>query len=85
MITQRKPQLGYLESIGQVLALRTENIATEHQTIWQLFKQADERTFYQLVPHLFMTTSTKEPLVVEGIKATPEGYQHFKELLKEDK
>ena len=52
-----KIQLGYLESISQVLALKLENLATERYAIWQLFKQADEETFYQLAPHLFVTTS----------------------------
>ena len=47
-----KTQLGYLESISQVLALKLENLATERYAIWQLLKQADEETFYQLAPHL---------------------------------
>lgn len=47
---QEKPQLGYLETINQPLALKTENLTTEHQAIWQVFKDAGETTFYQLAP-----------------------------------
>lgn len=79
-----KQHLGYLESISQVLALKTENLEEEHQAIWQLFKQADEATFYQLAPHLFVTTNWLDPIVVEGLEATPKDYQCFKELVKED-
>lgn len=31
-----KTQLGYLESISQVLALKPENLAIERYAIWQL-------------------------------------------------
>lgn len=79
-----KIQLGYLESISQVLALKLENLATERYAIWQLFKQADEGTFYQLAPHLFVTTSQEDPMVVSGLDATPEGYLLFKELVEEE-
>ncbi|VTP86070.1 hypothetical protein [Streptococcus equi] len=78
-------KLGFLESIGQVLALKTENLAGEHQAIWQVIKQADETTFYQLAPHLFVTDAKEEPLLVKEIEATPGGYKQFKALLKEDK
>ncbi|RSI82444.1 hypothetical protein D8855_05225 [Streptococcus mitis] len=80
-----KTQLGYLESISQVLALKLENLATERYAIWQLFKQADEETFYQLAPHLFVTTSKEDPIVVSELDATPEGYLLFKELVEEEK
>lgn len=80
-----KIQLGYLESISQVLALKLENLATERYAIWQLFKQADEETFYQLAPHLFVTTSKEDPIVVSELDATPEGYLLFKELVEEEK
>ena len=77
-----KTQLGYLESISQVLALK--NLVTERYAIWQLFKQADEETFYQLAPHLFVTTSQEDPIVVSELDATPEGYLLFKELVEEE-
>ena len=79
-----KIQLGYLESISQVLALKLENLATERYAIWQLFKQADEETFYQLAPHLFVTTNQGDPVVVSELDATPEGYLLFKELVEEE-
>ena len=79
-----KTQLGYLESISQVLALKLENLATERYAIWQLFKQADEGTFYQLAPHLFVITSQEDPMVVSELDATPEGYLLFKELVEEE-
>ena len=69
-----KTQLGYLESISQVLALKPENLAIERYAIWQLLKQADEETFYQLAPHLFVTTNQEDPLVVNELEATSEGY-----------
>lgn len=80
-----KIQLGYLESISQVLALKLENLATERYAIWQLFKQADEETFYQLAPHLFVATSQEDPIVVSELDATPEGYLLFKELVEEER
>lgn len=80
-----KTQLGYLESISQVLALKLENLATERYAIWQLFKQADEETFCQLAPHLFVTTSQEDPIVVSELDATPEGYLLFKELVEEER
>lgn len=79
-----KTQLGYLESISQVLALKIENLVTERYAIWQLFKQADEGTFYQLAPHLFVTTNQEDPMVVSELDATPEGYLLFKELVEEE-
>ena len=79
-----KTQLGYLESISQVLALKIENLVTERYAIWQLFKQADEGTFYQLAPHLFVTTNQGDPVVVSELDATPEGYLLFKELVEEE-
>ena len=79
-----KTQLGYLESISQVLALKPENLAIERYAIWQLLKQADEETFYQLAPHLFVTTSQEDPLVVNELEATSEGYLLFKELVEEE-
>ena len=79
-----KTQLGYLESISQVLALKPENLAIERYAIWQLFKQADEGTFYQLAPHLFVTTNQEDPMVVSELDATPEGYLLFKELVEEE-
>lgn len=80
----RKRQLGYLETISQPLALKIENLTEEHSAIWQLLKEANESTFYQLAPHLFVTTTEEDPLVVEELEATFEGYQHFKALVKED-
>ena len=80
-----KTQLGYLESISQVLALKLENLATERYAIWQLFKQADEETFYQLAPHLLVTTSQEDSIVVSELDATPEGYLLFKELVEEER
>ena len=77
-----KTQLGYLESISQVLALKLENLVTERYAIWQL--QADEGTFYQLAPHLFVTTNQEDPMVVSELDATPEGYLLFKELVEEE-
>ena len=82
---QEKSQLGYLDSISLVLALKTENLGEEYQAIWQVFKQADEATFYQLAPHLFVTETQAEPLIVKELAATPEGYKQFKALVKEDK
>ena len=79
-----KTQLGYLESISQVLALKLENLATERYAIWQLFKQADEETFYQLSPHLFVTTIQEGPIIASELEATPEGYSLFKELVEEE-
>ncbi|EGV03058.1 conserved domain protein [Streptococcus infantis SK970] len=79
-----KIQLGYLESISQVLALKLENLVTERYAIWQLFKQADEGTFYQLAPHLFVMTNQEDPMVVSELDATPEGYLLFKELVEEE-
>ena len=43
-----KTQLGYLESISQVLALKLENLATERYAIWQLLKQADGGDFLSI-------------------------------------
>ena len=80
-----KTQLGYLESISQVLALKLENLAPERYAIWQLFKQADEETFYQLAPYLFVTTNQEDPIVVSELDATPEGYLLFKELVEEER
>ena len=80
-----KTQLGYLESISHVLALKLENLATERYAIWQLFKQADEETFYQLAPYLFVTTNQEDPIVVSELDATPEGYLLFKELVEEER
>ena len=79
-----KTQLGYLESISQVLALKIENLVTERYAIWQLLKQADEETFYQLAPHLFVITNQEDPLVVSELEATPEGYLLFQELVEEE-
>ena len=79
-----KTQLGYLESISQVLALKLENLATERYAIWQLFKQADEGTFYQLAPHLFVTTNQEDPMVVSELDATHEDYLLFRELVEEE-
>lgn len=79
-----KRQLGYLESISQVLALKPENLTTERYAIWQLFKQTDEETFYQLAPHLFVTTNQGNPVVVSELDATTEGYLLFKELVEEE-
>lgn len=79
-----KIQLGYLESISQVLALKLENLATERYAIWQLFKQTDEKTFYQLAHYLFVTTNQEDSLVVSELDATPEGYRLFKELVEEE-
>ena len=79
-----KIKLGYLESISQVLALKPENLTIERYAIWQLFKQADEGTFYQLAPHLFVTTNQGDPVVVSELDATPEGYLLFKELVEEE-
>ena len=79
-----KIQLGYLESISQVLALKLENLVTERYAIWQLFKQANEGTFYQLAPHLFVTTNQEDPMVVSELDATTEGYLLFKELVEEE-
>lgn len=85
MMTNTKRRLGYLETISQPLALKAENLMLEHQAIWQVFEQADEATFYQLAPHLFVTIGQKEPLLAEGFESTPEGYELFKKLLKEGK
>lgn len=82
---QEKSQLGYLETIRQPLALKTENLTTEYQAIWQVFKYADEMTFYQLAPHLFVTETQAESLIVKELAATPEGYKQFKALVKEGK
>ena len=80
-----KTQLGELESISQVLALKPENLAIERYAIWQLLRQADEETFYQLAPHLFVTVSQEDPIVVSELDATPEGYLLFKELVEEER
>ncbi|MGT2768592.1 hypothetical protein ACVRY7_02335 [Streptococcus ictaluri] len=85
MMTDTKRRLGYLETISQPLALKAENLMLEYQAIWQVLKQADEATFYQLAPHLFVTIEQKEPLLVEALESTPEGYELFKTLLKEEK
>lgn len=84
-MTDTKKRLGYLETISQPLALKAENLMLEYQAIWQVLKQADEATFYQLAPHLFVTIEQKEPLLVEALESTPEGYELFKTLLKEGK
>lgn len=47
-MTDTKRRLGYLETISQPLALKAENLMLEYQAIWQVLKQADEATFYQL-------------------------------------
>ncbi|MGT2845505.1 hypothetical protein ACVRZD_09855 [Streptococcus hongkongensis] len=85
MMTDTKKRLGYLETISQPLALKAENLILEYQAIWQVLEQADEATFYQLAPHLFVTIEQKEPLLVEALESTPEGYELFKTLLKEEK
>lgn len=85
MMTDTKRRLGYLETISQPLALKVENLMLEYQAIWQALKQADEATFYQLAPHLFVTIEQKEPWLVEALESTPEGYELFKTLLKEEK
>ena len=79
-----KTQLGYLESISQVLALKPENFAIERYATWQPLKQADAVTFYQLAPHLFVTTNQEDPLVVSELDVTPEDYLLFKELVEEE-
>ncbi|CAN2923749.1 lignostilbene-alpha,beta-dioxygenase [Streptococcus dysgalactiae subsp. equisimilis] len=84
-MTDTKRRLGYLETISQPLALKAENLMLEYQAIWQVLKQADEATFYQLATHLFVTIEQKEPLLVEALESTPEGYELFKTLLKEGK
>ncbi|KHD44156.1 lignostilbene-alpha,beta-dioxygenase [Streptococcus uberis] len=84
-MTDTKKRLGYLETISQPLALKAENLILEYQAIWQVLEQADEATFYQLAPHLFVTIEQKEPLLVEALESTPEGYELFKTLLKEEK
>lgn len=84
-MTDTKRRLGYLETISQPLALKAENLMLEYQAIWQVLKQADEATFYQLAPHLFVTIEQKEPLLVEALESTPEGYELLKTLLKEGK
>lgn len=84
-MTDTKRRLGYLETISQPLALKAENLMLEYQAIWQVLKQADEATFYQLAPHLFVTIEQKKPLLVEALESTPEGYELFKTLLKEGK
>lgn len=84
-MTDTKKRLGYLETISQPLALKAENLILEYQAIWQVLEQADEATFYQLAPHLFVTIEQKEPLLVEALESTPEGYELFKTLLKEGK
>lgn len=40
--------------------------------------------FYQLAPHLFVTTNQEDPMVVSELDATPEGYLLFKELVEEE-
>ncbi|KED03937.1 hypothetical protein CECT5772_07434 [Streptococcus equi subsp. ruminatorum CECT 5772] len=84
-MTNTKRRLGYLETISQPLALKAENLMLEYQAIWQVLEQVDEATFYQLAPHLFVTIEQKEPLFVEALESTPEGYELFKTLLKEEK
>ncbi len=84
-MTDTKRRLGYLETISQPLALKAENLMLEYQAIWQVLEQADEATFYQLAPHLFVTIEQKEPLLAESLESTPEGYELFKTLLKEEK
>ncbi|WP_438832403.1 hypothetical protein [Streptococcus pluranimalium] len=81
---KEKPQLGYLESISQPLALKTEHFDAEYPVIDQLLREANQETFYRLAPHLFVTETTTEPLFVKELPATPEGYKQFKALLKED-
>lgn len=85
MMTNTKRRLGYLETISQPLALKAENLMLEQQAIWQVLEQADEATFYQLAPHLFVTMEQREPLLAEALESTPEGYEFFKKLLKEGK
>lgn len=84
-MTDTKRRLGYLETISQPLALKVENLMLEQQVIWQVLEQADEATFYQLAPHLFVTIGQKEPLLAERLESSPEGYELFKILLKEGK
>ena len=84
-MTNTKRRLGYLETISQPLALKAENLMLEQQAIWQVLEQADEATFYQLAPHLFVTMEQREPLLAEALESTPEGYEFFKKLLKEGK
>lgn len=74
-------KLGFLETIGQVLALKPENLATEYPLICQLLKGADEATFYLLSPHLFVTRDEEGTLIGNPLEATPEGYDLFKHLV----
>ncbi|MBF0786669.1 MULTISPECIES: hypothetical protein [unclassified Streptococcus] len=76
-------RLGFLESIGQVLALKTENLTVEYPAICRLLKQADEGTFYRLAPHLFVVTDVREPIVVQAIEGNTRGYKLFKQLVEE--
>lgn len=60
MTTEKsKPQLGYLETISQVLALKTEHLVTEHPAIWQVLEQVDEATFIVLPSSLCDHTSKR--------------------------
>lgn len=74
-------RLGFLETIGQALALKTENLAADYPVICQLLKGADETTFYTLSPHLFVTKEGEGTLIAQSLQATPEGYDLFKHLI----
>lgn len=75
-------KLGYLDSIRYLLALQTEDLAREHDNIWQLFKEADETLFQALAPYLFITSSSHDPIVATPIDRSYLGYQQFQELVK---
>ncbi|CYU61995.1 hypothetical protein ACS60R_01705 [Streptococcus suis] len=81
-MTETQVKLGYFESICQVLALETEDLTVEHPSIWKLIQTADEATFYQLAPHLFLTRDRTEPLLAYPLEATKEEYERFRRLLK---
>lgn len=74
-------KLGFFETIGQVLALKTENLAAEYPVICQLLSQVDEGTFYLLAPHLFVTRDEGGTLIGQLLEASPEGYDLFKHLV----
>lgn len=81
LIGTRLAKVGYLESIGQVLEIKKEDLQGCYQTVHHLLQQADESTFYRLAPHLFVTSEGEGILLAQTLEATPEGYEQFKMLV----
>lgn len=77
-------QLGFLDTISQALALKTDHFAADYPAVCQVLKEADQDTYYRLSPYLFVTRDAQEPLVAEALEANEECYFLFRQLVEEE-